>query len=261
VNANKNNDFLEFDNALKQVQKSSQFSQHEHGGDWLNIVTEYIQEVSQTDPVEDILSEFLQAQECHGQENSAILTPPHQPIENFETNPIEEFSNHVQYETYGDLDLTSLNDFVDAPVAQQQYFPTPPHSENASSPMSDSQSCRNSDFTYSPERSSTLSPERSSPIYNSDYEKFQEIGNYDDYPSVTDVGCRDRKDSSSSMTMKQYKDLQKEISLSFSKKDCCQLTRRTCKQIFQEHLQKLKVEDRKDICFKIAKMDLKNAYG
>ncbi|KAL4705098.1 hypothetical protein ACJJTC_002746 [Scirpophaga incertulas] len=253
VNVNKHNDSIEFDNALKHVQETSQFSQHEHGGDWLNIVTEYIQEDSKSDTVDDILSEFLQIQDgCQNTQNGCqVLTPPHQ--NEIVENPIEEFSNHVQY---NDLDLTTLND-LDMAIMQPQFFPTPPHSENASSPMSDSQSYKNSEYTYSPERSTTLSPERASPVYNSDYEKFQEISHFD---TTVDEKPRERKNSLS-MTMKQYKDMQKEISLNFSKKECCQLSRKPCKQAFVDFLKSLKPEDRKEICLKVAKLDLKYAYG
>lgn len=186
-----------------------------------------------------------------------------------QTNPIEEFSK-LNYEFFGELDLNSLNALVDMPAkspAQQFIFPTPPHSENAASPMSDSQgSFRVSDYTYSPGRSGVLSsPERSSPICNSDYEKFQEISPHYEESTISPISGdeekKERNNSTSSMTMKQYKDLQKEISHSFSKKDCCQLTRKSCKQIFQEHLQKVPIEDRRGICLKVAKMDLKHAYG
>ncbi|CAH0757615.1 unnamed protein product [Diatraea saccharalis] len=259
----RNVDFLEFDNALKQVQQTSEQSHHEYGGEWLNIVSEYIREDSLKNSNEgnNMLSEFLQSEELQSNCENIILTPPHQAPEISQPNPIEEFTNHIQNELFGDVsDLTILNELADIPDNQNQYFLTPPHSVNAYSPMSDSASYKNSDYTYSPGRSSILSPERSSPICSGDYEKFQEISPYED----TSGACKksvERKDSGSSMTLKQYKDLQREITHSFSKKDCCLLERTTCKQIFLEYLQRLSQEQRKNMCLKVAKLDLNNAYG
>ncbi|RVE46023.1 hypothetical protein evm_009303 [Chilo suppressalis] len=256
-------DFLEFDNATKQVQQSSEHSQHEYGGEYLNIIAEYIREVWPKNSFEEtnMLAEFLPIEEL--QSESLVLTPPHQPPEISQPNPIEEFTYHIQNEFFStDVpDLTILNELAEIPSDtnnHNQYFLTPPHSVNAYSPMSDSASYKNSEYTYSPERSSTLSPERSSPIHNSDYEKFQDITPYEDTASKKNV---ERKDSTSSMTLKQYKDMQREITQSFSKKDCCLLERTTCKQIFLEYLQRLSQEERKNMCFKVVRLDLSNAYG
>ncbi|KAL0858427.1 hypothetical protein ABMA27_012304 [Loxostege sticticalis] len=263
-------DSTELDKALIQVQQTSQNSQHEYGDEWINIVSAVIesdlkkvpQEApfgSKSDDTEDLLSCFFQSQQLQP-EAVDVMTPPHQ--EETPPNPIEEFSNHLNYDLLDELDLTNLM----PEMAKNQFlFPTPPYSENAASPMSDSLgSNRTSEYVYSPDRSVIFSPERSSPICNSDYEKFQEISHYDDSPvqEVEEKGKgRERVNSLSSMTMKQYKDLQKDLSLSFSKKDCCQMTLKPCKTYFQEHLQKLKMDERKNICLKVAKMELKHAYG
>ncbi|XP_028156692.1 uncharacterized protein LOC114350187 [Ostrinia furnacalis] len=266
VNQTRHNDSIEFDNALIQVQQSSQNSQHEYGDEWINIVSDVIEndmkKVSQTKETdEDLLSCFFQSQQLPEPVDVNVMTPPHQ--EQSPPNPIEEFSNHLNYELFGELDFTTLlPSEMPQPKAQQFLFPTPPHSENAASPMSDSQgSFRTSEYTYSPDRSVIFSPERSSPICNSDYEKFQDISNFDDSPIQDEVVRGRERTNSLSMTMKQYKDLQKELSQSFSKKDCCQMTLKPCKALFQEHLQKLKTDERKNLCLKVAKMELKHAYG
>lgn len=173
-------------------------------------------------------------------------------------NPIEEFSNEniiTQYES----DILSeciLNPEMDT----LHVFPTPPRSENVPSPMSDNFYPSNSPSNY------TLSPETSSPMYNSDYERYQDI--FSEYPSVidsiedqdTDKKPRERIPSTS-MTMKQYKDMQKEIANEFSKMECCLANRKSCKEIFQGHLNKLKVEHRKMLCHKVASLDMTKAYG
>ncbi|XP_022120373.2 uncharacterized protein LOC110996823 [Pieris rapae] len=143
-------------------------------------------------------------------------------------------------------------------------FPTPPRSENVPSPISDSTVfyTNHSDYSLSPQT------QTSSPMYNSDYEKCQDIPSLEDYPSwvidevpeTTDKKTRERIPSTS-MTMKQYKDMQKEIANEFSKMECCQAKRKPCKEIFEGHMSKLKMEHRKVLCQKVASLDLKTAYG
>lgn len=63
------------------------------------------------------------------------------------------------------------------------------------------------------------------------------------------------------MTMKNFKDLQKEIANVFSKKECCDINRKPCKEIFEEHLSKLKGVEKRNLILKVSKLDLKTAYG
>ncbi|CAH2083828.1 unnamed protein product [Euphydryas editha] len=246
----------EIDIAIKQVELNVQNflhnSQQEQNDRW-QIAQEFVNDNSRT--VDDILAEFI--------DQSIELT---NEITNYTTikcpspNPVEQFSKADHTEEY-DIDLS----MIDSRLENQSIFPTPPRSENVPSPMSDSQASfypTNSDYI--------LSPDTSSPIYNSDYEKYQDLTSIEEYPSCitdnveSDKESTDKKrgrSSSSSMTLKQFKDLQKEIVSKFSKKDCCQIDRRPCKEIFKEYLHKLELEERKSICFKVAQLDLQACYG
>lgn len=151
------------------------------------------------------------------------------------------------------LQLNDYNILNDTMLSPGYTYPTPPRSENIPSPMSASSSSfypSNSDYTLSPEMS---------PIYNSDYEVCQTIPHFEEEKEA--IEKRTRTSSISSMTMKQFKDMQKEIAKSFSKRECCQLSRKCCKELFQEHMEKLSVDERKDLCVNVARMDIKNALG
>ncbi|CAB3238071.1 unnamed protein product [Arctia plantaginis] len=174
-----------------------------------------------------------------------------------QTNPIEDIVNDSNFEkdmyNYIQTEINSMpkDDYYNAAYT----YPTPPRSENERSSMSASPASfypSNSEYTLSPERS---------PIYNSDYEKYQYIPSFEDEKEATDKKARERTASISSMTMKQFKDMQKEIVNCFGKKECCQVNRKTCLEMFQEHMQKLKMVERKDLCMKVAKLDIKAAYG
>ncbi|CAG5051422.1 unnamed protein product [Parnassius apollo] len=246
----------------KNVQNSAQNSVQEQESNW-QVAMEFLEK--STEP-KNILHDFPQTQLT--QDFSVVNSyQPSLP----EPNPIEEFSNanHAAYDEFTELGFTSITDYVEedntSRIDKTSIFPTPPRSENIPSPMSDT--------AYNQSHSEyTLSPELSSPLSNSDNEKYQDIAPFEmsqqDYPScVTDMEgdtfdrSRKERTSTSSMTMKQYKDMQKDISSSFSKKECCQISRKTCKQIFLEHMEKLKMEDRRDLCVKVAGLDLKTAYG
>ncbi|XP_068627406.1 uncharacterized protein [Battus philenor] len=245
----------EINYVLKQVEQNVQnFAQNsEDQESYWQVAMEYLK----TSEPKNILHGFPE-EEISQEFNIISSYQPTLP----EPNPIEEFStaNHAAYEEFTDLELASITDYVEdntTRVDKTSIFPTPPRSETLASPMSDAYN--------------TLSPELSSPLYNSDNEKYQEIP-YEvsnlDYPSCVsnlDNESFDRskkeRSSTSSMTMKQYKDLQKEMSSGFSKKECCQINRKACKQIFLEHIEKLKMEDRKGLCVKVANLDLKTAYG
>lgn len=251
----KSENVSEIDIAIKQVEINVQNflhnTQQEQIDRW-QIAQEFINESSRT--VDDILSEFI--------DQSIELT---NEITNYteakcpSPNPVEEFSKADHTQEY-DIDL-SMIDSIENP----SIFPTPPRSENIPSPMSDSQASfypTNSDYI--------LSPETSSPIYNSDYEKYQDLTSIEEYPSCVTENVESDKESSdkkrgrsstSSMTLKQFKDLQREIASKFSKKECCQSNRRPCKEIFTEYLHKLELEERKNICLKVAQLELQACYG
>lgn len=180
-------------------------------------------------------------------------------------NPIEEFSASHNLPNCEDtiIDFNNpLLDFDNGPVyaKMDSIFLTPPRSETVPSPMSESQVS-----FYPPNWDNSLSPERSSPIYNSDYEKYQEISHFEELSPISDKDesqkKHERTNSLSSMTMKNFKDMQKDIANEFTKKDCCQIDRKTCKKLFDEHMSNLKAIDKSGLCFKVSKMDLKTAYG
>lgn len=175
-------------------------------------------------------------------------------------NPIQDFHNANPLDTYEHLD--TLLDFQNDQLYNNIY-PTPPSAEIASPkneytfqtpPYSDNMSplsnfATNSDYSLSP---------------ISDLERCQEIPPYDEnvseHEETTDKKPLERK-GSLSLSMKNYKDLQKDISASFSKKECCQTSRKGCKEIFKEYLKKLKVEERRYICMKITSLDMEMACG
>lgn len=255
--------YSEVDIALRSVEKISQTSQKEqeywedvlqliHDDTTQKTLHQSIQETLETS--NDFMSGFVQIPE------EPLNTIQMVPTETPEPNPIEEFSvtTDLNYEKYMDLSNILNLDHVDEAVSPKtSIFPTPPRSENVPSPMSESQ------VSFYPSNSDyTLSPERSSPIDNSDYEKYQDLTHFDEFPlSNETVDKRERTSSISSMTMKQFKDMQKEIASNFSKRECCEVNRKPCKEILQEHLSKMKKMDRKSLCLKVAKLDLKTAYG
>lgn len=260
---------LEFDLAIEHVQKTTESSQHEYGQEWLlNTVNEVIDNIEKNSDIESELNVFglNETEDINfAQYNSYLQAEV--------PNPIEEFENHLDN---GATCLTNYDDvynLINDKYAQEYNRPeesfvflTPPHSEEVASPMSDSQASM-----YRNTSEYTLSPERSSPIGNSDCELFQEIPHGIEqlgYPTCVSADSdvtksRNRSSSTGSLKkrMKEYKDLQKEIGNKYSKKECCQLSRKPCKIIFQEHMQKLKMEQRAGLCLKVAKMDLKTAFG
>ncbi|XP_047542869.1 uncharacterized protein LOC125075222 [Vanessa atalanta] len=260
VNANaRSENCSEIDLALKQIEINvrnfAQNSQQEQVDRW-QIAQEFITESSRN--VDDILSEFIDQDD---QNISNQITNYASNTKSPTPNPVEEFSTANHTHDY-DIDLSIIDG---GELEKPSIFPTPPRSENVPSPMSDSHSSFNpinSDYT--------LSPETSSPMSNSDYEKYQDITPFDEYPSCItdnvelDKDVTDKKKDrtlTSSMTMKQFKDLQKEIANNYSKKECCQINRRPCKEIFTEYLQKLDIDERKNNCRKITQLDLENCYG
>uniref|UniRef100_A0A1E1W5H6 Uncharacterized protein n=1 Tax=Pectinophora gossypiella TaxID=13191 RepID=A0A1E1W5H6_PECGO len=219
----------------------------------------------------NLIDEFIKDPNCQ-EHLQTISTIVQKEIEN--ENPIEELenTNHLNYEPIESLDsLLGLeedrlysNIFPTPPSAENLYSPkndvynhflTPPRSDTALSPMSDTTLLyqTNSDYSLSPK---------------SDCEKYQEIPQFtedisfvSEHEESTDKKGRERNPSTSSLSMKNFKDMQKELAAGFTKKECCQINRKPCKQIFQEHLKNLKPEERKSICLKVASMDLKTVYG
>lgn len=228
----------------KDVQNFQQNSEQDRERDWL-VAMEFLAKTEKTNilqgfPEDEIIQEF----------DVIHSYPTKEP----EPNPIEEFStaDHTAYEEFTDLELASISDYVeDNTRNDKSIFPTPPRSESMTSPISDAYN--------------TLSPELSSPLYNSDHEKYQDLYEVNDFPKCVTSHDFDRSKkeriSTSSMTMKQYKDLQKDISLGFSKKICCQSNRKSCRQMFLEHIEKLMKDVRKNLSVKVANLDLNTAYG
>lgn len=256
-------EFTEVDIAVKNVVSNApHYSLNTpQAQDYLNMVQEYIDEdcSEPKDEEADILAGFFR-EACDPENLHNFVQSEISKIT--EPNPIEEFSNatHINYEEYTNLE--SITNFEDEFLNENcnSIFPTPPR-DYISSPMSDSQQSNypsNSEYQFSPPLSSPLT---------NDYESYQEISQIDDsvLPTfVTDVETqqkRERNGSSSSMTMKQYKDKQKELSMDFSKHECCQMNKKSCKEIFEGHMKKLKAEERRGLCLKVANLDMKTAYG
>lgn len=242
-------DTLELDVALQNVAKIYD-SNPAYWEDVLDVIS--------NDSQVDFLSEFPQIRTDLEHFTSIDVVPEKAPL----PNAIEEFSasQHLpNYEDSFELSNTILH-FESLPKNDSHnMFPTPPRSENVPSPLSESQAFYTSNSDY------TLSPERSSPIYNSDFEKYQEISpvSYDESfeKEIKRDANRASQMSLSSMTMKNFKDLQKEIANEFSKKECCDINRKATKEIFEEHMKKLKAVERKSLCLNVSKLDLKTAYG
>lgn len=170
----------------------------------------------------------------------------------------------LAFREYTDVSNTILNfDLENYQITNQEpqahTFPTPPYSENALSPLSLN---LGSPPLTSPAYSS--SPGRS-PNYN-DLERYQEISEaYQELPNFESIEKpvleKKKSNPTSIMSMKQYKDLQKELSAGFSKFECCMMTRKACKEIFEVHAKKLRIEERKGLCVKLARLDTQTAYG
>ncbi|CAK1553261.1 unnamed protein product [Leptosia nina] len=253
VTVNERSDNTYLNQALELIDTNVRDYTNEDLATFLELAEEFVHE-----DTNDVLSEFLDTNLPRIIEPTAELYEPEME------NPIEalELANSsVHYDTL-ELFPECLNPDFD----RLSVFPTPPRSENVPSPYSDSQVFypNNSEYSLSPQTHS------SSPMYNSDYEKCQDIPSLEEIPScITDVeepspdNDRKRRERlpSASMTMKQYKDLQKEISNEFSKMQCCQAQRKTCKELFEGHMTKLKMENRKLLCQNVAGLELKTAYG
>lgn len=239
--------YSEVDIALQSVAKIFDASPS-YWEDVLDIITNDIK-------VDNVLSEFPQINEIQQTFHSIDVVPSNVPI----LNPIEEFSESQHLSSYEDnAEFTnSLLHYGNFPNDMPgSIFPTPPRSENVPSPLSESQAFYTSNSEY------TLSPERYSPICNSDYEKYQEIPvSHDESFEEKDTRDRASSISQSSMTMKNFKDLQKEIANEFSKKECCDINREPSNDILKAHIKKLKAVERKNLCLKVSKLDIKTAYG
>lgn len=247
----------EFDEGLVQVGVNFNAPQPD-----LDLLQELIDEEIPNNPTEteNLLTDFFQDPENMQSLQSFVETEINQITIAVPEDPIQDFNNANPLDSYEHLD--TLLDFHNDQLYNNIY-PTPPSTETASPkndytfqtpPYSDNMSplsnfATNSDYTLSP---------------NSDLERCQEIPPYDEsvseHEETTDKKPSERK-GSLSLSMKNYKDLQKDISASFSKKECCQTSRKGCKEIFKEHLKKLKVEERKYICMKITSLDMEMACG
>lgn len=211
----------------------------------------------------DVADEFLNQNTCVT--NTHFITPSTIPT-------IIEPTNTYPGPSYQNDDLmsnsTQLSELFSQCLQNPEFdtlniYPTPPRSEIVSSPISDTTAFYTSHSDYS------LSPQTqlSSPMYHSDYEKCQDLS-LEDFPSWVIDNASESTDNkpkqripSTSMTMKQYKDMQKDIANDFSKMECCQANRKTCKELFEEHMSKLKMEHRRMMCHNISNLELKNAYG
>ncbi|XP_050360065.1 uncharacterized protein LOC126779921 [Nymphalis io] len=255
VNTNvRNENCLEIDLALKQIEMNvrnfAQNSQQEQVDRW-QIAQEFVTESSRN--VDDILSEFLRQDDQNDNRNQITSAST---MKSPTSNPVEKFSTPTLRRDY-DIDRSIIGG---GELGKPSIYPTPPRSVNMPSPMSDSRSSFNpihSDYTFSPETSSLIS--------NSDYEKYQDITPFDEYPSCiidnTESDKKKKRTPTSTMTMKQFKDLQKEIANNYSKMECCQTNRRPCRAIFMEYLDKLDIQERKSNCQNIVNLSLENCYG
>ncbi|KAJ8704906.1 hypothetical protein PYW08_012226 [Mythimna loreyi] len=288
VNPVQPDNFSEVKLALESVQKNSQFLQND-GESYLDDVMEFIKqdtsaksisvpklivtpeydypETSNIDYTQKkVTSNYLGDYEEKTVQHDELMQllqenmPPVDMPSVYTMSP-ESLSNPI--DQYGQEEFTQIfNNYVqkecsvsnDSYINAEYTFPTPPRSETVPSPMLSSPASfypSNSEYTLSPGRS---------PIYNCDYEKYQEIPHFEEEKETVDKK-RERTNSISSMTMKQFKDMQREIVGNFSKRDCCAVNRKSCKELLQERLQKIKVAVRKNICMELSKIDLKEAYG
>lgn len=222
----------------------------------LDLLQELIDEEipNNTNPTEteSLLKEFFQNVENMQSLQTFVESEINQITIAEPENPIQDFNNANPLDSYEHLD--TLLDFQNDQLYTNIY-PTPPSADIASPkndytfqtpPYSDNMSpisnfATNSDYTLSP---------------NSDLERLQEIPAYDE-----NVSEHEETTEKKSLSMKNYKDLQKDISASFSKKECCQTSRKGCKEIFKEYLKKLKVEERRHFCLKITNLDMEMACG
>lgn len=270
--------FSEVKQALETVQKSSQYLQNDRET-YLQDVMDFIKEDTNVKTIPQVVV----TPEFQYQQHSSLEYIKKPPITNYSEQYAEKTMQHNELmqlleqncdmspqsmsnsiDQFGQEEITEIFNYVQKEYNQTSndgYFnteftyPTPPRSETVPSPMSASPGSfypTNSEYTLSPERS---------PTYNSDYEKYQEIPNFDEEKEALEKRARERTASISSMTMKQFKDMQKEIVHNFSKKNCCEVTRKPCKELFKEHLQRISPAVRKNLCMNFAKLDLTEAYN
>ncbi|KAI5639314.1 hypothetical protein NE865_08174 [Phthorimaea operculella] len=214
------------------------------------------------------LAEFLEDPSCNEHFDTITTLAQHIAEQIDQENPIEEFDN-VNQHNYEKIEYLDQHLGLQEPNPYTDMYPTPPSAEMVHSPSnqefyslltpprSDTNASPMSGYQSSSEN--ILSP-------NSDYEHFLCL---EDIPPIPEELCiddggqkkRERHSSTSSLTMKNYKDMQKDLSKSFSDKECCQMSRKPCREVFHEHLKSLKAEERKNMCLKVASMDLKTIYG
>ncbi|CAG9577617.1 unnamed protein product [Danaus chrysippus] len=170
------------------------------------------------------------------------------PIYNSDNEKYQEINNESPKFNYDQQKLYAISDAstILSPATTSSIY------------NSDNEGCSTlADYPASVSEKSMNNPNLS-PMCNIDHEKYQDIS-YIPIPAEKKEGSLRR--NSSSMTMKQYRDMQKEIAHEFSKKLCCQVNRKSCKDIFQGYMEKLSMKDRKYLCYQVANLKLEEAYG
>lgn len=255
VNQVQTDNFSEVKLALESVQRNSQYLQND-SETYLQDLMELIHEDTNTVPnlgqtnLEltpkrlDSGNSYLSncEESIHHGELMQLLQESYQPSPESLTNPVDQICQDEFTQMFHNFVQKEYNASCDEYASADYAFPTPPRSDTVPSPAS---FC-----TFSPSRS---------PL--SDYEKYQEIPHFDEDREAVNKKLRERTNSTVSLTMKQYKDIQKDIAYCFAKRDCCQVTRKSCKELLQEHLEKIKTPVKKNMCIEVSKMDLKEACG
>lgn len=210
---------------------------------------------------EYVLSDYQIATE------TALPNPePDDPIEEFHRNEVPQYTDFEA----SLLDVTGIHNHDSTPnLSHQSNFLTPPRSnENAFNPDSPfngqtvttslySVSSPSSDYTRSPSDHS-LSPSN---------EQYQEIPVFSDLPeSVVENEAnspneKERLKSTSSLNLKQFKDIQNKLSADFAKGECCRREVGSAREVLKAKFMTLDEVVRKDLCLRLAALPLKTCYG
>ncbi|XP_034839029.1 uncharacterized protein [Maniola hyperantus] len=181
-----------------------------------------------------------------------VNSPPNQYNFNLNSTPplIPEFDLNPPYDDISENVLKDLDPYVLTPPSSvHSHFMYSPQNRNIESPL----------------KCIDTSPESDALSWNEELEQFRDISPNDQlFSPPLDAEIKDTTPAESPRlykNLKQYKDRQKEMEKEFSRMECCQIIQKPCKEVFNEHLQKLQEGDRRKLCYSVANLELRSAFG
>ncbi|XP_045783030.1 uncharacterized protein LOC123879399 [Maniola jurtina] len=214
-------------------------------------------------PNEIDISSYLSQEEINTCCSILQIELPQTQIPNIDNSPPTQynFNLNTTQPLIPELDLPTFDDISENVLKDlDPYVLTPPSSVH-------------SHFMYSPQnrniesplKSIDTSPESDALSWNEDLEQFRDITPNDQlFSPPLDAEIRETTPVESPRlykNLKHYKDRQKEMEKEFSRMECCQIIQKPCKEIFNEHLQKLQEGERRKLCYSVANLELRSAFG